>query len=159
MDIDKMDLFLDKVLQHFADLSPVLEFFKEEWPKFNKDEREILKNIIDGISLRIAENVQIPTKIKLEWSVMLHYCAKPVIDGKIIEEVEEDIFPKLTLGQGIKANQITKIFQRLRINGYITSSWDQIAEAISIILPVEYTTAYNDLTDSKRLKNISLPPL
>lgn len=154
MDIDKLELFIKQLIGFDADeADKAFAYFKEEWPQFTKDERNILSRVVVGITLNIMEK-DVSIKTQLHWLAIANYSEKPVIDGKVVDEDNDDIFPRLKLGEGIKGNQITKLFHDLKINGVIIGSNEQIAEAINIIFPIEYSTAYKDLTEEKRLQKV-----
>jgi len=154
MDLNKLESFLtDLHVKSEKNPESAFTFFKEKWPLFVKDERKVLYGFIEGMCLRVTTDKN-PLKKQLHWIAIALYCEKPILEGKILEESEDDIFPKLTLGEGIKVNQIVKIFQRLKRQGRLTGTYEQIAEAISIIFPIEYSTALTDLSDASRLKNV-----
>lgn len=128
-----------------------LSYFRTEWPKFDDDERTILKNTIAVKAINETTSEAVDLEIVLYWMAIAINSEKEVIDGKIRED---DIFQRLVLGDGVNGNQIVKIFRDLKMNGDIQSSYDLIAEAISIIFPIEYSTAYKDLTQGKRLLKV-----
>ena len=97
-------------------------------------------------------------KAKLYWLAIGNFSEKRVLDGKVIEDDAEYIFPRLELRPGMKVNRITKLFSVLIKEGTIVSSIDLVAEALSIIFPVEETTARADLTTPLRIGHVYLPP-
>ena len=157
MNIDKLDNFiLELSKKSQKDLDETLEYFKLEFPKFRRDEREILSGIISGMGLGIAYS-KVSMRKKLYWMVMEKYCEKPIAQNNFVENIEDDIFPRMALGEGINGNQITKMFHELKENGVILGSYELIAEAISTIFQIEYSTAYKDLTQPRRLLKVKVP--
>jgi hypothetical protein len=155
MDVKEQALFVEQ-LNHKMNEDPEagLEFFKTEWVKIDKEGRKILTTlIIVGVG-RIVGISELSTAAQLYWLAVANYAEKPVKDGKFIEDIDDEIFPQLTLGEGVNGNQITLIFRDLRDRGYITSIDELIAEAISIIFPIAYSTAYKDLTEDGRVKKV-----
>jgi len=153
MDIDKLDKFLGELLEFGLDEAKnAFEFFKTEWPKLSQDERKMLSSYLAGAVIKLTENSD-NRKATLYWLAIVTYSEKAVADGKIIEETNEEIFPRLKLSDGLNGNQITKLFLKLKEKGVFVSTCtiDHLAEAISIIFPIEYGTAYNDLSQPKRL--------
>lgn len=131
----------------------VFDNFILKWPKFSQNERNILFNFIGSIYLKEIEdriqNGKAPTEEEtLYWLSIDLYMKKPIEDGVFIDE--EDFFPKLVLRDKIFSNQIAKIFRELRENGDIISSYDDIADAIALIFPINRNTAYKALTEKER---------
>lgn len=127
------------------------EDFKEKWPKLSEDERQIISKIIEGIILYNPNDENLKTyddmiTSKIYWLAIAQLCEKPVENGEFIE----DEFPKLKLAEGVKLNQMCLLFMQLKEEGYITSSYDLIAEALSMIFNIKQTTAYNNMSQSKK---------
>jgi hypothetical protein len=154
MNIENLEDFIKKLEELGADRAKeAYEYFQENWPNFSRDERKILSGVVGGFMLRIAES-QVEMKAKLYWLAMITLSEKEIIDGEYIDEEDEDTFPSLTLAPGINGNLLTKVFRGLKDRGIITSSYEHIAEALAIIFPIGYRTAYNDLTQTKRLQKV-----
>jgi hypothetical protein len=156
MDITKQVWFVEQLNYKMKENSKNgLEFFIKEWPKLNKDDRKNLPFMLGFGVGQILVNSEISTEDRLHWLALYNYADKPIVDGKFVEDIDDDIFPRLNLASNINGNQITLVFRDLRDNGVITSSDESIAEAISIIFPIEYNTAYKDLTEKKRLQKVT----
>ncbi len=152
MNIPSLKIFLEKLYETMNyNGDEALDYFKTEWPKFSDDERAILKHAMGGIAIQQLTDQSVNIEIALYWMALSVISEKEVIDGEILES---DIFPKLILGEGMNGNQIVKIFKDLKEEGFIASSYELIAEAISIVFPIEYSTAYKDLTEVKRLVKV-----
>lgn len=128
-----------------------LSYFQNKWVDFDNDQRNVLKGTIAAISTSkmIANPDSYDTL--LYWMAILNYAQKEIVDGQILDD---SVFPRLQLNEGVHGNQITRIFRDLKTAGHIISSHDLIAEAISIIFPIELSTAYKDLTEVSRLANV-----
>ena len=156
MDIKKLSLFFEEVNSLMAENTKLgFEFFIEEWPKLDNDDRRILAPILGvNIGTHIAEE-NISIEDRLHWAAIAHFADRMVANGKFIEDEDNQIFPRLTLDSDIYGNQITLIFRDLKAKGVITSTDELIAEAISIIFPIEQSTAYKDLTEPKRTQKVT----
>lgn len=158
MEIEKFKVFA-KILFEKMKVNPkdAFDFFKIEWPNFNLDERTIAFRFINEIyMIRINRFNEAKKEISqdefLYWQVIDVYMQKQVDEnGNFVDE--EEFFSKLILADKINYNEINKIFKILKEKEYILSSKEQIAEAISMIFPIEYSTAIKDLTEDKRTKN------
>jgi hypothetical protein len=150
MDINKLDSFLNEVVTSLPENpETAYDFFKTKYPTFNQDEREIVLGIISAFAVSLI-NKQVPLKIQLYAMAIAKLGEKPVIEG----EFADDIFPPIQFGEGVNGNQLTNLFYLLKQNGIIRGSFEQIAEAISIIFPIDFNTAYKDLTEEKRRTKI-----
>ena len=121
------------------------EGFKDKWPKLSDEERQITTKIIEGIILHNPLDEKLKTydelfESKIYWLAIAQICEKPIENGEFIE----DEFPKLKLGEGVNLNQMCLLFMQLKQERYITSSYDLIAEALSMIFNIEFKTACND---------------
>lgn len=158
MEIEKFKSFAKNLFDKMrANPKEAFDFFKLEWPKFNVDERTIAFRFINEIYLiRIngfnEAKRQISQDEFLYWQIIEVYMQKPVNEnGEFVEE--EEYFGKLILNDSVNYNEIAKIFKILKQKNYILSTKEQIAEAISLIFPIEYSTALKDLSEEKRTKN------
>lgn len=154
MNIKKQKSFIEELNKTMSE-SPeqAFEFFKESWPQYDYNERKVLATIIGLQVNKILELPELPLENKIVWLGIVHYTSKAVLDGKIID-LDNEVFPKITLAAGVNGNQITKIFHDLRVKGVITSTIDDIAEAIMTIFPIEFETARKDLSEEKRLQKV-----
>jgi hypothetical protein len=156
MNIKNQKSFIEKLNVMMAqDGDSGLEFFKENWPKLDNDDRKMLTTLIAVGVGRIVGLDQHSLEQQLSWLAVVNYSEKPIEDGKIVEEFDDNEFPRLSLAEGVNGNQITKIFRDLKKKGVLTSSYDLIAEAISIIFHIDESTAYKDLTEEKRLAKVT----
>ncbi|MBN8667358.1 MAG: hypothetical protein J0M30_07625 [Chitinophagales bacterium] len=157
MNIDKMEHFMTSIAYNAkTDAAAAFELFKSEYPKFSRDERGVLKGILEGLLLN-ALQYEVTPREHLYWSAMVTYSSKPIADGEFLPDIDDDVFPRMKISEGFNGNQITKVFRLLRDNGVINASWDIIAEAIATIFDIEERTAYKDLTEEKRLMKVQLP--
>lgn len=150
MNLENLESFIANLFETISqNPEQAILTFEKEWPSFTSDEREILSGLLLGVNARILEN-NLPLKNTLASLRILQLSEKPIVN----EQFSDEYFPRLTIAEGINGNQITEVFFRLKQRGYIVGSWDDVAEAISIIFPIDQTTALKDLTEANRRKKI-----
>ncbi|MFI5187219.1 MAG: hypothetical protein ACHQF0_10870 [Chitinophagales bacterium] len=155
MNIKNQKTFIDELNNKMAENSEQgFEFFKESWPKLDNDDRKMLTTLITVGVGQVLGLGQLPLEDMLHWLAVANFTDKPIRDNKIVESDDDDYAAPLALARWVTGKQVTKIFRDLKLKGAILSSYDDIADAIADIFPIDRNTAYNDLTQSSRMEKV-----
>ena len=143
MNSEEKSNFINKLRIGITEGEDKLEFFIEKWKEFNDIDKESLSMPLLEMCIKEMRSDNYKSKAYFEFqNIVLHI--------KENQEYKSDI-KMFNLSNAVKANEIVKIFMRLKNNGYIDNTNEDTATLICKIFDIKYETAYSYLKNPEKL--------
>ena len=144
MNSEEKSKFVQHLIYHIKDTSKGFNYFIEKWMNLDKEEIESLKTPLLTMCLKEMEIINQLSDSYFEFQKVSNYLIE---NGEYKPDIK-----KFNLTNGTSDKAIVKLFMKLDDLGFINNTNEEIANLVSQVFDIKYTTALSYLKNPNQME-------